>query len=725
MYVSVATSSASDAEDGPATAARQSELCTLARVPQAWRLGQAKCCGWAKRLTWVLLIVGTLSIYTALHSGQDAAAPDNVGGSRQDGHGSLFETLDQQDSFSIQKASAQPDKSLRRGAAAHTGRRSRFSLDTAREWSLQTFPCRGGPLPPLWKHVGVSDRLLSVKLLTNNLAYGHELYNGSLGHFDLLGFQGCDNRAKLMTMTVPPASTYTTVSDGTSVCMAYDSWKWRLLAKGATAIAVESNSRTSPAQWVRLQRRGGNETLLFVNIHGPATASSVCGAVAVAFELASLIEAQGRPGDAVILAGAFNAHGYSPTLVALAQRLRSSVPGTNRWGFQHALSNLGPSCASEVERIGDDTLIVVLELGSTCDERDTSDAWNVSDQVQDPALAFHEAPNHDVHTAGGLVADSGPRLATLDMRSWSCRGQCLGGGCCNESDCAWACTGNPKFSSWCNSSRWTASNFTCDLFAKANATGVPRVADPGKPPLVTFYAYRAMSEDAYELENVDAANLAGVMYYLNHEVVSASCPRHYAITRILRLKVTMRSTPQVYNSGSMHPLFIGFIAFDSGTCSGPGCPELWARYGYNPGCQWVTSVSAGEYRYSKGIWYSFPGACTSHRIGDKSEACLKQEPGGWCQQPTGEPNCTWNLEPAGEVTIDELSGIENYTKFCELHQREYMLETDRGIGFNFWDERSNPSRCAARLHDAEEVFAKKYPDMPQYSDPVCVLPGMR
>lgn len=234
-----------------------------------------------------------------------------------------------------------------------------------------------------------------------------------------------------------------------------------------------------------------------------------------------------------------------------------------------------------------------------------------------------------------------------------------------------------------------------------------------------------MNDDEYELDSVDCANLAGELYYLNHEVVSSSCPRHYGITRILRLKVTMRSTLEVYNSGSVHPMFIGFITFDFGACSGRGCSEIWAKYGYNPGCQPTTSADWGDFRYPHGVWYSFPGACPSRKIGHKISTCRAQEPGGNCVSPTGAHNCTWTLEPAGEVRLDELTGIENYTEFCEKHKREYVLETDKGVGFNFWDGRGDPSKCKERLRIAEELFAKKYPDMPSYPDPPCRLPGTR
>ena len=40
-------------------------------------------------------------------------------------------------------------------------------------------------------------------------------------------------------------------------------------------------------------------------------------------------------------------------------------------------------------------------------------------------------------------------------------------------------------------------------------------------------------------ENVNAANLAGLLWYLEHEVVFPQCPRHYNITRILRCLVWM------------------------------------------------------------------------------------------------------------------------------------------------------------------------------------------
>eukprot|EP00972_Heterocapsa_arctica_P026218 3860168-Heterocapsa_arctica.AAC.1 len=53
---------------------------------------------------------------------------------------------------------------------------------------------------------------------------------------------------------------------------------------------------------------------------------------------------------------------------------------------------------------------------------------------------------------------------------------------------------------------------------------------PGEAPLFTFYAYRAQSDVVYEPTNVNMANLAGVMWYMQHEVVILK-PRKFSITR--------------------------------------------------------------------------------------------------------------------------------------------------------------------------------------------------
>lgn len=529
--------------------------------------------------------------------------------------------------------------------------------------------------------------------------------------------------------------------------MAFASSKWTMLSSGIGFVGVEDAGSESSAQWARLKEKSVGTIVFLVNHDGPRPFNSggACGGPAVAYEIFALIKANAMPGDAILLIGSFAANAYSPTLVLLSQQLESCIDGTNRWGAEHVLGNLGPQCTTSVERAENYTARLVLELGSTCIQQKSSVKRNVTTVARGHALAYHRLPKVPPMPPG---IPRGPRLAILDMRSWSCRGACVGGGCCNEADCVWECKENPENGGLCNTSRWTPASLQCELFAEAGQNVMheghapdselhvqtevasdhgdsPAVVDRRQSPLINFYAYRAMNDDEYELDNVDAANLAGEMYYLNHEVVSASCPRHYGITRILRLKVTMRPTLQVYNSGSEHPLFMGFITFDFGACSGQGCAAIWAKYGFNPGCQFATFEDRGEFRYPNGVWYSFPGLCPSHRIGHKHGECRHTEPGGRCDQPTGEKNCTWNLEPAGEVRLDELSGIENYTKFCQEKKREYILQTDHGEGFSFWDDRGSTERCKERLELVEDLFAKKYPSMPRLPDPPCKLPGTR
>ena len=39
--------------------------------------------------------------------------------------------------------------------------------------------------------------------------------------------------------------------------------------------------------------------------------------------------------------------------------------------------------------------------------------------------------------------------------------------------------------------------------------------------------------------------------------------------------------------------------------------------------------------------------------------CMKEFPGGECDEPTGLRNCTFHVEDAGSVSLDELTGLNS------------------------------------------------------------------
>merc|ERR1712072_1279017 len=77
-------------------------------------------------------------------------------------------------------------------------------------------------------------------------------------------------------------------------------------------------------------------------------------------------------------------------------------------------------------------------------------------------------------------------------------------------------------------------------------------------------------------------------------------------------------------------------------------------------------------------FYSLPGACPSKDVENKTPECIKEAPGGNCQDPQGGPTCTWNLEPAGSISLDALAGIKDYRVFCAQGLVEYDPVKDRG-----------------------------------------------
>jgi len=219
---------------------------------------------------------------------------------------------------------------------------------------------------------------------------------------------------------------------------------------------------------------------------------------------------------------------------------------------------------------------------------------------------------------------------------------------------------------------------------------------PSDGKLMDFVMYRAQNDANYPLENVNAGNLEGIMWYLQNEVLSGVYgpgPK-FGITRILRIRVQVRATQPLLDKGMNFGIR---VAFDSGKCTGPDCAMDWHDYGYNVGCNKLGDWPFPTYdtHFEGGIWYSLPGSCPSLSYLHKSDdsACKMNEPGGKCSGvPTGAGDCTWNYENAGELQLTEL----------------YRETSER----SFWAGNSNAEN-RRKVQVAKELFAAKYgPDPP-------------
>lgn len=261
------------------------------------------------------------------------------------------------------------------------------------------------------------------------------------------------------------------------------------------------------------------------------------------------------------------------------------------------------------------------------------------------------------------------------------------------------------------------------------------LALPSSAPMLEFYVYRAMSDSSYPLENVNAANAAGVMWYLHNEVIIFT-PRKFGITRIVRFKVQYKAPEPLFKKGMD---FGVRYAFDSGKCTGPGdCEADYNKYGYNVGCnlvyQFPTSQFADAKYYGDPTWYSFPGPCYTKSYKEHSEKCVAELPGGACPgEPTGKGDCTYHYEPAGQVTVDEVVGIKDYGGFMRAGGKEYVAGLgygqtlcryrpwlcDKGIGIAFWNNKHSTADNKRRVDRLLETFQQKYPDSPVLADVPC------
>ncbi|CAE7682685.1 unnamed protein product [Symbiodinium pilosum] len=233
---------------------------------------------------------------------------------------------------------------------------------------------------------------------------------------------------------------------------------------------------------------------------------------------------------------------------------------------------------------------------------------------------------------------------------------------------------------------------------------------PDTAPTISFYMYRASGPEWPRQLNlsVDMGSLGGVMWYLHNDVVT-HCPRKFGIDRILRYYVTMKPTQALYQQGV---LFDSYAEFLQGKVTDRTLQaNHWSQYGYNVGCVRLDANRAVA-RYQDVVWYSLPGRCPSRDFASKTEKCAFAEPGGFCDKPNGTSTCTWNAIFAGEVFLDEVSGIADFDSFCNLGGFEYDSATDSGISNDFWNGKMNFEACSWRVSQVHQRFAQKYPNLP-------------
>ncbi|CAE7190266.1 unnamed protein product [Symbiodinium sp. CCMP2456] len=260
------------------------------------------------------------------------------------------------------------------------------------------------------------------------------------------------------------------------------------------------------------------------------------------------------------------------------------------------------------------------------------------------------------------------------------------------------------------------------------------------PELMTFYQYSAQKKqnvDDRVWENVNFANIGGVMFYLHNEVVDKAGEMRNAegdrtpkfnIDRILRFKVTMKNPDALWKK--YRSQFGQFIQFDYGqaTFGMPNhvekCNEIWETIGYEVGCQPNPTGISG---YDGGYWTSWPGRCPSMPFSDKAPQggyaktaeCMERQPGGSCGRPDGGATCTWHIEPAGFILLDDLVG-QNLKELYKKGGTQYDKTTDAGQGTSFWNGKKDTAKCKERQDKLLNLFAEKYRDQPAaLTDPRC------
>mmetsp|Transcript_31248 Transcript_31248/g.72276 ORF Transcript_31248/g.72276 Transcript_31248/m.72276 type:complete len:454 (+) Transcript_31248:40-1401(+) len=223
---------------------------------------------------------------------------------------------------------------------------------------------------------------------------------------------------------------------------------------------------------------------------------------------------------------------------------------------------------------------------------------------------------------------------------------------------------------------------------------------------MSFFVYEVLGDDSNTNECshgfAKAYSLQAVLWYLHNEVVNQSCPRAQNLTRVVRCRATVYNTEQPFLEwkGQFGP----YTTFNKdGRCTSPACGKVWSKFGYVTGClPWAPFMGGFSYGNASHL-YSFPE---------------EQYAGRKCATPDGSKNCTWSMEPAGEIRLDDLENISDYREFCAKGGKEYDKHSDAGKGCSFWNNQRSTLENAGRTARLQHLF-QELPGHDRLPEPLC------
>jgi hypothetical protein len=201
----------------------------------------------------------------------------------------------------------------------------------------QPFECPAVPAAvggPLWSTTGQPKELRLASLSLGNSSAGLPEVS-QWEDYDAVAFQGCTDPGQLSALGQP----FGVVIHRFGLCTAYRLSQFSVLDQGQGAVAEDKDSGPAGkrgAQWIRLGTQDGRVVFL-VNHEGPHPVDSggKCGGKATAQALLGTVYGRAQEGDAVVLAGRFNAGPESDTIRELQLHFAHvcTVAGTDRGDF--------------------------------------------------------------------------------------------------------------------------------------------------------------------------------------------------------------------------------------------------------------------------------------------------------------------------------------------------------------------------------------------------------